>query len=401
MSKLKIALLRERKLPGDNRVCLSPAQCGLVKQKFPGLDIVVEPSPIRCFTDEEYIAAGIEVTKDLSDCDILMGIKEVPVEYLMAGKIYYFFSHTLKKQPHNQLLMQGLIEKRITMVDYECFVDDSGARTIGFGHYAGIVGAHNGLLAYGNRTQAYILKAAHDVSSYHELLQDYKNIVLPPVKIAITGSGRVGKGAVEHLRQVGIQEVSVKDYFFTPFAHPVFVWLKGADLYRNRLTLGYDRSEFHKHPGYYESLFGPYCTCTDIFMNAVYWDPHAPVFFTKDDMRSPHFKIRTVADITCDVNGSVPCTIHDTTIHDPIFGYDIYTEHATRPYQSHTIDVMAVSNLPNELPREASEEFGNNVIQVILPEVHDVTSEVVGRATLCTGGHLTARFDYLSDYAAV
>ena len=150
---IRIGLIRERKKLPDERVALTPKQCAYMQSTYPNIQIVVEPSPTRCFPDADYEKEGIRLSADLTDCDILMGIKEVPPEYLIPNKTYFFFSHTKKKQSYNQNLMHALIEKKIRMIDYECLTHSDEQRILGFGLYAGIVGAHNGLYAYGKKTR--------------------------------------------------------------------------------------------------------------------------------------------------------------------------------------------------------------------------------------------------------
>ena len=148
---MKLALIREGKVPPDSRVPLTPEQCAYVLANHP-VEIVVEPSPIRCFADDEYREAGIALQNDLSDADVLLGVKEVPVEQLIPGKTYFFFSHTIKKQAYNRRLLQTILEKRIRLIDYEVLTDLNGRRLIAFGRFAGMVGAHNALYTFGRRS---------------------------------------------------------------------------------------------------------------------------------------------------------------------------------------------------------------------------------------------------------
>lgn len=398
---LKIALIREEKIPADNRVAFSPVQCQWIMNKFPEVKFVVQPSTNRCFTDDEYRNEDIEVNENISDCTLLIGIKEVPKEKLIAGKKYLFFSHTIKKQAHNQKLLQQVLDKKIELIDYECLVWENGERILGFGHFAGVVGAHNGFLTYGKRYNLFQLKPAHQCYDYRELIDQYKNIKLPPIKIAVTGTGRVARGAYEFLEKLNLRMVSIQNYLTKTFDEPVYVVLNTAQLYETKNGKPFNRNEFHQHPEMYESAFLPFAKVTNLFMNSIFWDPKAPPFFTKADMRSPDFKIKVIADITCDVDGSVPATIRDTTISEPVFGYNPQTEKEETPYQPQVIDVMAVSNLPNELPREASTEFGEKLIEYVIEELLLPESEIISRATIAKDGKLCKRFEYLSDYAGL
>jgi saccharopine dehydrogenase (NAD+, L-lysine-forming) len=328
-----------------------------------------------------------------------MGIKEVPKEKLIPNKSYVFFSHTIKKQPHNRPLLQEALRKKIELIDYECLVWENGERILGFGHFAGVVGAHNGFYAYGKRNNLFHLKRAYECHSYEELLHEYRHIKLPPIKIAVTGTGRVAKGVYELLEKLHLRMVSVQDYLTKDFDEPVYVVLNTSQLYKRKDNGWFLRDDFHKHPEQYASSFLPFARVTDLFMNAIFWNPAAPAFFSREDMRQPDFKIKVIADITCDVNGSVPATIRDATIANPVFGYNPFTEKEEPPYQPNCIDVMAVSNLPNELPRNSSEEFGDKLIEYVVEEMLVDRSHIIERATIARDGKLMPRFSYLQDYA--
>lgn len=397
---IRIGLIREGKIPADNRVALTPAQCKWIHKQLPDVKVVAQTSPSRCFTDREYTAAGVEVREDLGDCDILMGIKEVPVAQLLPGKTYLFFSHTKKKQPHNQGLLRSILDKKIRLIDYECLEHDDGQRIIGFGFFAGVVGAHNGIMAYGNRTGLYSLDRVYKERSFRELIHHYFGLRLPNVKIAITGSGRVAHGILEIMNLMGIHEVEPDDYLRRRFSYPVYTQLKGPDLYRHKKTGTYDREDFHDHPGDYECRFLPYAAQTDILMNGIYWDKDVPRLFEKKDVAADDFIIQTIADITDDADGSVPINLGDQTIEDPVYGVDRNTLLKTPPYQTGSIDVMAVGNLPNELPRDASRYFGEQLIKFVLEDLVKGSSDIIERATMTNEGKVTPLYNYLEDYAA-
>jgi saccharopine dehydrogenase (NAD+, L-lysine forming) len=394
-----IGLIKEGKIPADNRVALTPAQCKWIHKNSTDIKIIVQSSGNRCFTDREYMIAGVEVKEDVSDCDILLGIKEVPVVQLVAGKTYMFFSHTRKKQPFNQPLLKTILEKNITLIDYECLEHDDGQRIIGFGFFAGVVGAHNGMMAYGNRTGLYKLDRVYKERSFRELIHHYFGLRLPNVKIAVTGSGRVAHGILEIMNLMGIHEVEPDEYLTRRFAYPVYTQLKGADLYKHKETGRYSREDFHLHPGQYECTFLPYAEQTDILMNGVFWDKNAPRLFEKQDASAETFIIQTIADITDDANGSVPLNLGDQTIEDPIYGVDRKTFEKTSAYLPTSIDIMAVGNLPNELPRDASRYFGEQLIKYVLEDLLKGGSVIIDRATMVKSGKLTEHFNYLQDYA--
>ncbi len=396
---VRIGLIREGKTPADNRVALTPAQCKWILKNSDSITIVAQSSPDRCFSDREFISAGAEVSDDVSDCDILLGIKEVPIEQLIPGKTYLFFSHTKKKQPHNQKLLRAILDKKIRLVDYECLEHDDGQRIIGFGFFAGVVGAHNGMMAYGNRTGLYKLDRVYKQRSFRELIHNYFGLRLPNVKIAVTGSGRVAHGILEIMNLMGIHEVEPDDYLVRRFSYPVYTQLKGAELYQHQQTGTYSRLNFHEHPQNYVCKFLPYAAQTDILMNGVYWDEQVPRLFEKKDVIPDDFIIQTIADITDDANGSVPINLGDQTIEDPVYGVNKQTLEKTLPYLPGSIDIMAVGNLPNELPRDASRYFGEQLIKYVLDDLIKGGSPIIERATMTENGHLTEPYKYLEEYA--
>lgn len=395
----RIGLIKEGKIPADNRVALTPSQCKWIHKNSSNVRVVVQSSPQRCFSDREYLSAGAEVKDDISDCDILLGIKEVPVADLLPGKTYLFFSHTRKKQPHNRNMLQTILDRNITLIDYECLEHDDGQRIIGFGFFAGIVGAHNGIMAYGNRTGLYKLDRVYKQRSFRELIHTYFGLRLPNVKVAVTGSGRVAHGILEIMNLMGIHEVEPDDYLKRRFSYPVYTQLKGADLYQHSSTGKYSREDFHDHPGQYKCKFLPYAAQTDILMNGVFWDKDVPRLFEKNEVGADDFIIQTIADITDDEGGSVPINLGDQTIEDPIYGVDRKTLAKTKPYLPGVIDIMAVGNLPNELPRDASRYFGEQLIKFVLEDLVGGSSPILDRATIVKSGKLTEQFSYLDDYA--
>jgi saccharopine dehydrogenase (NAD+, L-lysine forming) len=398
---LTIGLIKEGKTPQDNRVALTPQQCAYLQKQF-GISVLVEASNNRCFSNEEYNKFGIQVTSNMEICDILFGIKEVPVEQLIPNKTYLFFSHTKKMQPYNKKLMQAIIEKKITLIDYECLEHEDGQRIIGFGFFAGVVGAHNGIWAYGKRHNLFNqLPRVFECKDYRTLIKHYFGIKLPPVKIAVTGSGRVAHGVLEVMNLMGITEVEPDEYIERQFTYPVYVQLKGADLYTHKQLNTYKRSHFHEEPTAYKSLFLPYTQCTHILMNGVFWDASIPRLFEKTDINSK-FSIETIADITDDENGSVPINLGDQIIQYPVYGVHKKTFEKIDAFDTNGIDVMAVGNLPNELPRDASSYFGEQLIKYILPDLLlQQPSQIINGATMVQDGQLTEKYNYLKAYASL
>lgn len=398
---LTIGLIREGKVPQDNRVALTPAHCKWLHMNFDDVKVVAQQSPGRCYTDVEYARAGVEVTEDLSECNLLLGIKEVPVDMLLEGKSYMFFSHTKKLQPANQKLFRALLDKKNTLIDYECLEHEDGTRIIGFGFFAGIVGAHDGMMVYGRRTGTFKLARVSSVNSFQKLVHTYFGLKLPNIKIAVTGTGRVAHGVLEIMNLLGIHEVEPEEFLEKEFAYPVYVHLKGADLYVHKETGKYVRNDFHSNPQNYNCRFANYLSQTDILMNGIYWEKNIPRLFELEDLKRKDFRIKTIADITDDRNGSVPCNLGDSTIEDPVYGVDRNSFERTDPYLPNSVDVMAVGNLPNELPRDASRYFGEQMIKHVLDDIRLGGSKTIDKATMIKAGKINEPFMYMKGYAGL
>ncbi|MFD2513151.1 NAD(P)-dependent oxidoreductase [Pontibacter locisalis] len=401
MSKLKFGIIKEGKIPVDKRVPLTPKKCVEALQEFPDMDIAVQPSNIRCFSDAEYRELHIPMQEDLSDCDVLMGVKEVPIDQLIPGKTYMFFSHTIKKQPHNAKLLRAILDKNITLIDYETIKTADGQRVVAFGRYAGIVGAYNGILTYGKKHKLFDLKPAYQCHEMEDMQEEYFKVKLPPIKIAVTGGGRVAGGAMEVLDKMGIRKVSVFDYLYKQFSEPVYAQLHSGDYNARPDVEVWDSPDFYANPHLYKSTFQKFTKVTDLLLACAYWDPSAPKLFKEEDTRKPEFKIDTIADITCDVDGSIPTTKRTTTIPNPAYDYNPETGEIEVPYSKpDNITIMAVDNLPCELPRNASRDFGRHLIDNVFPHFFNGDAEgILVRATIAKGGKLTEPYAYLQDYA--
>lgn len=400
----KLGIIREGKVPPDKRVPLTPNQCKKLLELYPDLVIYVQPSPIRMFKDEEYVQAGIPLRDDLSNCDILMGIKEVPIDMLIPNKTYLFFSHTFKKQVYNRKLLQTILEKKITLIDYEVLTNEKGKRLIGFGRYAGIVGCYNAFLAVGKKFGLYELKPAHRCHDRKEVEEELKKVKLPDdFRVLITGTGRVAKGALEIMNLLPVQRVEEEDYRKKEYSKPVYTQLSAIDYVRRKDGSPGARTDFYENPELYEPDFMKYAVKTDLYIPCHYWDDESPIIFSADDARDPNFRIKLVADISCDVNGPIASSLRPSTIANPFYGYNPITEEETDFNNPDAIGVMTIDNLPNELPKDASEDFGEELIKNIFPELlGKKNSDIILRATQTNSrGELTEEFSYLSDFVAV
>jgi saccharopine dehydrogenase (NAD+, L-lysine forming) len=394
-----IGIIREGKKPADLRTPLSPQHCVELLKYFPGIKILVQPSSFRCFSDLAYEAAGISVQEDLSECDILLGVKEVPEADLLPGKTYLFFSHTIKKQAHNKGLLRAILAKKIRLIDYETLTWEAGNRIIGFGRFAGIVGAHYALLMLGKKYGYYSLIPAAKTDNYEALLAQYQNLQIPPVRIVICGDGRVAHGCMEFLRKLKILEVSRQEFLEENHNKPVFVQLRSEDYYERKDGKPWDKADFYKHPEDYKSCFKPYTHKADVFINAVFWHQGIEPFFTHEEMKDSAFRIKIISDISCDIPGPVPSTIRSSTIELPFYGYNVFTEKEVSPFLPNVIDVQAVANLPCELPYDASLSFGEQLVRHVLPCLLEEDSEqIIANATIAAQGKLMPKYAYLQDY---
>ncbi|MBC7524300.1 MAG: alanine dehydrogenase [Flavobacterium sp.] len=396
---MKFGIIKERKNPPDRRVVFTPDELVRLKKEHQEAIVVVESSEIRIFSNSQYADLGIDVTTDMTDCDVLFGVKEVPIENLIPNKKYFFFSHTIKFQPHNRKLLKAILEKNIELYDHETIVDSGNKRLIGFGRYAGIVGAYNGFRAFGLKFELFNLAKASVLSGKEELLIRLKRQVLPNIKIVLTGHGKVGMGAKEILDGVKIKQVSVDDFLNKIYSKPVYTQIDVLDYNKRIDGKKLDNEDFYKNSKEYISDFERFTKVADIFMAGHFHGNGAPDILTQSMLNSKDCKIKVVADISCDVDGPIACTLRSSTIADPIYGY-LPTENKEVPY-SHpgAIVVMAVDNLPCELPKDASEGFGEMFMEHVIPAFFNGDKDgILARAKMTENGKLTPRFSYLQDY---
>ncbi len=397
---LSVGIIKEGKIPPDSRVAMTPTQCRKAQSKF-GIRIFIQSAENRCFSNNEYLAAGIEVCEDVSKCDLLLGIKEVPISQLIDGKTYMFFSHTIKEQAYNRDLLRAILVKKITLIDYEVLTDEYNQRLIAFGHFAGMVGAYNGIWAFGQRTNSFNLPRLYKCQDYSEAKSNFKKISIPKVRIVLTGTGRVSTGAIQVLKDMRIHRVSPEDYLVTDYTSPVFTQLSAEDYCEHQDGISFNKNEFYTDPDHFIMKFKRYYQLSDILINGIYYDPKAAPFFTLYEMQGADFRIRTISDISCDLapQSSIPSSIRNTTITNPVFGFNPQSGKEEDPYQEHVIDMITIDNLPNELPRDASLAFGNQFLNHILPKwMTGDPLNTLDQATIAKNGHLTRSFSYLQDY---
>lgn len=397
---MKIGIIRETKTPPDTRVCLPPKHCQWILNNYPSVEIFIQSSTNRCYTDEEYRAANCQVVDNVNHCDVLLGVKEVKIEALIPNKTYFFFSHTIKKQAYNRELLRQILQQNIRLIDYETLTDEQGKRVIAFGRWAGIVGAHNGILAWGKRKNTFALQSMHQSFDFTEAKSQYGDIDLKSIKVVLTGSGRVSNGSAEVLDEMGIQRLDPIAFLQYNGDEPVYCMLSTEYLFAKGEENKFD-SEFYKDPSEYHSIIRPYLDKGNVLINGIYWDNKAPALFTLADIQEESFAIEVIADITCDIApvASIPTTIKASTIKDPLFGFSKTNLDEAPLHQKDGIDMMTVDNLPNELPRDASNDFGQQFIDNVLDELLKTDSRMIYNASITTkDGQLNEPYFYLKDY---
>jgi hypothetical protein len=398
---MKIGIVREGKVPPDKRVPFTPHQCLEIKEKFSAVELTVQSSEVRAFKDQEYRSLGIDVQDSLEHCDVIFGVKEVPLDMLIPEKKYFFFSHTYKEQPYNRKLLRAILDKRIQLIDYEVLKYKSGGRILGFGRYAGIVGAYNGLRCWGEKFGSFTLKPAHMCNDRVEMESYLSEVQFPEgFKLLLTGNGRVGGGAVEIMDELGIHKVSPEEYLTKEFKEPVYTQID-ADLYNKRKDgQPFEKKHFYANPSAYDSDFFRFAKVTNLYMACHYWHHEAPQILTQAQLASDESSIQVISDISCDIKEPIASTLRPSTIAKPFYGYDPRTGAEVALDAPGSIGVQAVDNLPCELPKDASKGFGAKLIEEILPcLLGNDPDEVIWRGSETDlEGNLTPHFAYLKDY---
>ena len=408
-NKITLSILREARID-ENRTPFSPTQISNLLNKFSNLKIIVQPSKRRCFKDEDYLKAGAQITDDLSSADIIFGVKEVKLSTLIKDKTYLFFSHTSKVRQYigqiiedkaiiyKKEILREVIKKNITLIDYENVrnISGEGYRYLGFGRFAGIIGTYNTLNLYLKLYNKQPLPRAFEINNYEQIKKLISKQNFNKIKILLTGSGRASKGAIEMLKHANIRQVSINDYLNKKYDEAIFSNISAKKHVERNDGKASSYQDFILNPHEYNSKIKNYLFDTDMFIACHYWDPKFPKLFSQKEI-SEFKNLKIIGDVTCDINGSVPTTIRSTSIAKPY--YSINTDSMKEiELGNKGIAVMAVDNLPSELPRDASEEFGSSVISEILPYLIDQDDGRINRATTALNGKFCSKFTYLNDF---
>ena len=400
-----IGIVRESR-NDENRTPLVPEHIKKYKESNPNINFIIQPSNSRCFSDEEYELCGAKINENLNECSIIFGVKEIDPNILINNRTYLFFSHTFKinKQQkniekHKKDLLLSILNKKITLIDYENIRGKNGTRCLGFGRFAGIVGCYNTLNLLLKVLGKQSLASAYKINDYERLVLNLKNLYFPKTKILVTGDGRVAKGVIELLNQTNIKAVSKKDFLEKKFDQPIFCNLETKDYVTNNSSTNFNLEHFINNPQDYSSSALQYLKETDILISAHYWDPSSPKIFENEDLKDLQ-NLKIVGDITCDINGSVPTTIRSTTIEEPNYWIERYTLKEIDE-NNDGIAVMAVDNLPSELPRDSSTEFSEGIIKEVLPFLLKEDDGRILNGTITTDGSFLEKYNYLNDYIRI
>ena len=404
-----ISIIREARID-ENRTPLTPNQIQTLTNKFPNLQVFVQPSKKRCFKDDDYSKAGAKIKEDISYSDIIFGVKEVEISALIENKTYLFFSHTSKvRKDINQAtqdkaitykkdLLREVIKRKITLIDYENIreISGKGYRYLGFGRFAGIVGCYNTLNLYIKLQQKRSLPRAFEINNYEKIKELISKQSFKKLKILVTGRGRAAKGSLEVLEHANIKQVSLKDYLNNKYDNAVFCNITTSEYIERKDGGDFFSQDFISNPHEYRSKIKKYLLNTDMLLASHYWDPKSPKLFTLSEINE--FKnLKIVGDITCDINGSVPTTIRPTSIAKPYYSID-KNSFQEISLGNEGIAVMAVDNLPSELSRDSSEEFGNSILSEVLPYLINQDDGRINKATTASQGKFCPLFSYLEDF---
>lgn len=402
MTKKKIGIIKETKIPADSRVAFIPEQLKHIKDKY-YFDIVVQSSDIRAIKDKDYKNSGITVAENVNNCDYLFGIKEASLDSLIPNKHYFFFGHIAKLQEYNKPLLKKMMELGITFTDYEYLIDNSGKRLVAFGWWAGAVGVYNTFRAWGLRNRTFSLSKPNLETTLEQMINELQKIEIPEIKILVTGNGRVSQGAQFILEKVGIKKLDVNNFLDSYHQSPLFTVADVESLVKNRYNNNsFDFEHFKTYAEDYESDFLKFARNTDMLISCHYWGADNPVYLSSEDLKDPNLRIKVIGDVTCDIMGSIHSTLRASTHDEPFYDYNPITGKEEVPFSSDkNITIMAVDTLPNALPIDTSKAFGEQLVSSVIPElIKSYESAMLKNATILKNGEITEKFAFLKSFAA-
>ena len=428
-----IGIRREDKNKWERRVPLIPEHVKDFKKKY-DISTVIQPSEIRVYTDDEYKKSGADVKEDLSECSVVFAVKEIPIHLFRKNTAYVFFSHTIKGQDYNMPMLQEMMDLGCTLIDYEKIVNERGFRLVFFGKYAGLAGMIDTLWAYGQRLKSQGINSpfsqikktvdyTHHLPEIKQHLQQIGKKIeqdglpesITPVVVGFAGYGNVSKGAQEILDILPVKKVSpknLKDVFKNPSNHCVYkVVFKEEDMVAPRSEKqSFNLQEYYDHPEKYISIFDQYIPHLTMLMNCIYWDTKYPRLISKNVIKklySPDLQLHVIGDISVDVNGAIEFTEKTTDSGNPVFVYNPSTDQISDGCNGDGIAVMAVDNLPCELPRESSRSFSDSLYRFV-PAIAtaDFTADFdvcvlpdeIRKAVILYKGRLTPDYEYINKF---
>lgn len=434
--KKALGIRREDKNPWERRVPLIPVHARELIRELP-LEIRIQPSPIRVFADEDYRREGVIVSEDLSPCSVVLAVKEIPVDFFQDQTVYVFFSHTIKGQPHNMPMLRRMMERRATLIDYERIVDEKDRRLVFFGRQAGQAGMIDTLWALGQRLLHEGAKSpfaeVRQTIEYASLVEAKEAIQkvgwaihnqgldrrLVPLVFGFTGYGHVSQGAQEISDLLPFEELAPAE------VEPLFRRgdFSGKKVYKTVFKEedmvvpkpgrpDFDLQDYYLHPGNYRPVLDRYLPYLTVLVNAIYWAPRYPRFVTKDGLRllwreTGRPRLRVIGDISCDVDGSVECTVRSTDPAHPVFTYDLEKDEAVTGFAGEGPTVMAVDNLPAEIPLESS-LFFSQILKPFIPALIKADyrgdfadcrlPEPLKKAVILFRGEFTPDYEYVREF---
>lgn len=418
-----IGIRREDKHIWEKRIALSPEDCAkLIKR---GVNIILQPSSIRCFSDKEYIRVGAQIKEDLQECDFLLGVKEMPKEFIQPNRAHLFFSHTIKGQPYNMPLLKEILDKNATLLDYERIVDENNRRLIAFGRFAGLAGVIDTLSLLGKRWQSKkIVNPLVNIlfSMQYKAFGEARQAVLQienslksldrPLKIALIGNGNVSHGVQEILRLLPLAKVSPEELKKEDCPNLAYAIFEEKDfVVPKNPEQPFELQDYYNNPQKYSACFEQYLPYLDVVINTIYWDARYPRLVTNEALQSlfsknPSPRLEVIGDISCDIEGAMQCTVKCTTPGSPSFVFDPMTKAITDGWEGKGVAVLAVDTLPCEFPLDASIYFSEKLIPLLLEIIQADLSGTLEESKLPSciipsvivwKGKLTPQYQYLQE----
>jgi saccharopine dehydrogenase (NAD+, L-lysine-forming) len=430
-----LGIRREDKNRWERRVPLTPEHVLELKKKY-GIETFIQPSNIRIFSEEAYQKVGAHVQDSLTPSSVVFAVKEIPVDFFEQGKTYVFFSHTIKGQKYNMPMLKKMMEMGCTLIDYERIIDRNGKRLVFFGRFAGLAGMVDTLWTFGQRlhweqidTPFREIKQAIHYKDLDEIKKHFNAVgkkikteglplSLTPLIIGFSGYGNVSVGAQEILDVFPIKEIKpeeIESVVNKPSNKVIYKVVFKEEHMVEPVSPGkkFDLQDYYHHPEGYHSAFERYIPFLSILMNCIFWNTQYPRLLTKDYLKKTFSKkekmrLRVIGDISSDVNGAIEFTEKTTSSDNPVFIYHPRTDTITDGYEGDGIIVMAVDNLPCELPRESSQSFSEILLRFV-PEIMNADFTVddfnkvvlpaeIKNAVVLYQGKLTPAYHYINKY---